>query len=276
MTDLVTPYAGLTKPTVGADSDSWGGLLNGDLDLIDSFLRAIVPPGVSLDYRGPVTPNPPTGFLFEDGSAVSRTTYAALFAVLGTLYGAGDGSTTFNLPDSRNRFTVGAGAAYALASVGGAISYTGSTDGHTLVLAEIPSHNHTATDAGHSHTASDSGHVHTASDSGHSHSASDSGHAHTDGPYWNNNGPFVANRGFSASGSVDLQTGTTGTGFANISIGTGFASVGIATGHAAVTIATGTASVSIGNNGGGTSHSHSLTNLPTLPPYLAANKIIKT
>ena len=54
---------------------------------------------------------PPTGWLLCDGSSVSRTTYAALFAILGTAYGAGDGSTTFNLPDGRGRMPVGAGQA---------------------------------------------------------------------------------------------------------------------------------------------------------------------
>jgi microcystin-dependent protein len=49
----------------------------------------------------------PTGFLACDGSAVSRTTYANLFAAIGTLYGAGDGSTTFNLPDLRGEFIRG-------------------------------------------------------------------------------------------------------------------------------------------------------------------------
>ena len=47
-----TPYAGLTKPTVGADDNTWGGLLNGDLDLIDSFLRQIVPSGAMFPYAG--------------------------------------------------------------------------------------------------------------------------------------------------------------------------------------------------------------------------------
>ncbi|MCT4628971.1 phage tail protein [Winogradskyella sp.] len=50
---------------------------------------------------------PPTGYLVCDGSAVSRTTYAGLFAVLGTTYGAGNGSTTFNLPDYRGKFLRG-------------------------------------------------------------------------------------------------------------------------------------------------------------------------
>ena len=50
----------------------------------------------------------PTGYLLCDGSAVSRSTYAPLFAVIGTTHGAGDGSSTFNLPDLRDRFVVGA------------------------------------------------------------------------------------------------------------------------------------------------------------------------
>ncbi len=57
------------------------------------------------------TATAPTGWLICDGAAVSRATYAALFAVMGTGYGAGDGSTTFNLPDLRGRFALGAGGA---------------------------------------------------------------------------------------------------------------------------------------------------------------------
>lgn len=91
------------------------------------------------------TASAPTGYLLCNGSAVSRSTYAALFAVIGTAYGSGDGSTTFTLPDFRDRFPVGAGTTYAANSTGG------SKD------AIVVSHNHTATsssvvtDNGHSH-----------------------------------------------------------------------------------------------------------------------------
>jgi hypothetical protein len=74
-----------------------------------------VPTGVSLSFRGTVAPS---GYALEDGSAISRTTYAALFAAIGTTYGAGDGSTTFNLPDSRGRVDVGQGTHADVASVG--------------------------------------------------------------------------------------------------------------------------------------------------------------
>lgn len=51
----------------------------------------------------------PGGWLVCDGSAVSRTTYAALFSVIGTTYGSGNGSTTFNLPDFKGRMAIGVG-----------------------------------------------------------------------------------------------------------------------------------------------------------------------
>ena len=66
----------------------------------------------------------PTGWLKCDGRAISRIDYAALFDVIGTTYGAGDGSTTFNLPDMRDRFPVGAGSNYNLNSKGGEDSVT--------------------------------------------------------------------------------------------------------------------------------------------------------
>ena len=66
----------------------------------------IIPPGAGSLYFGAVAP---TGWLFCDGSAVSRTTYAALFTAIGTTFGIGDNSTTFNLPDFRGRLMMGAG-----------------------------------------------------------------------------------------------------------------------------------------------------------------------
>jgi microcystin-dependent protein len=62
------------------------------------------PSGTIVAFAGSTAPN---GYLIADGSAVSRTTYATLFAVIGTTYGTGDGSTTFNLPDLRGRTAVG-------------------------------------------------------------------------------------------------------------------------------------------------------------------------
>lgn len=75
-------------------------------DLVDP-----VPTGVVLPFGGSTVPE---GFLLCNGAAISRTTYAKLFAAIGTLYGAGDGATTFNLPDMRDRFAEGAGGTYSV------------------------------------------------------------------------------------------------------------------------------------------------------------------
>ena len=71
--------------------------ITGDVISIDTDIYVDTPLGTIIPYGGTVAP---TGFLVCDGSAVSRTTYAQLFAVIGTKYGEGDGSTTFNLPDA--------------------------------------------------------------------------------------------------------------------------------------------------------------------------------
>lgn len=102
---------------------------------------AVVPTGTVLDFAGTVIPE---GFLDANlGDAVSRTTYAALFAVIGTTWGAGDGSTTFNLPALKRRSTVGLGGT-GTAVLGNAVGNTGGTETHTLALTDIPSGTYTA------------------------------------------------------------------------------------------------------------------------------------
>ncbi|CAF4030851.1 unnamed protein product, partial [Rotaria sp. Silwood1] len=99
-------------------------------------------------------------WLFCNGSEVSRSTYRALFVVIGTTYGAGNGVDTFNLPDLRARFPFGSAnlADNSFAS-GGAAS-------HTLTVAELPAHTH------------DQGSLQTQNTGAHSHSISDPGHNH--------------------------------------------------------------------------------------------------
>lgn len=76
-------------------------------DILASHFNEVVPIGVVFPYAGA---SAPTGFVLCDGTAYARTgTYAALFAIIGTTYGAGDGATTFNVPDMRSRSIVGAG-----------------------------------------------------------------------------------------------------------------------------------------------------------------------
>ena len=75
-------------------------------NLSTGALSKLVPTAVIFPFAGTNIPN---GFLLCNGAAVSRTVYVDLFEVIGTVYGAGDGSTTFNLPDMRNRYPIGAG-----------------------------------------------------------------------------------------------------------------------------------------------------------------------
>lgn len=100
----------------------------------------------------------PTGWLKCNGAAISRTTYAKLFAVTGTTYGVGDGSTTFNLPDLRGEFirgfddgrAVDSGRTFGTAQAAAMLNHTHSG---TTTSGE-GTHNHTITDTGHSHMQS--------------------------------------------------------------------------------------------------------------------------
>lgn len=122
--------------------------------LRDAIDRGLGPPGALLDYAGA---DAPPGWLVCDGSAVSRTTYAALFAAIGTTWGAGDGSTTFHLPDFRRRVAVGAGGA-ATAALGSTVGSIGGAETEALTVAQIPSHSHgsgtlaTSREGEHSHS----------------------------------------------------------------------------------------------------------------------------
>lgn len=93
----------------------------------------------------------PAGWLLQDGSAVSRATYARLFSVIGTTYGAGDGSTTFNLPNKKGKVGVGRDAAQTEFDV---LGETGGEKTHTLIESELPTINLNSkmSDPGHAHS----------------------------------------------------------------------------------------------------------------------------
>jgi microcystin-dependent protein len=99
----------------------------------------------------------PTNAFLCQGQAISRTTYATLFGVIGVTFGAGDGSTTFNLPDMQGRVAVGAGTGAGLTArtEGG----KGGEEGHVQVIGEMPSHDHGYTEGatGHAHLANAGG-----------------------------------------------------------------------------------------------------------------------
>lgn len=100
-----------------------------------------VPAGTVLSFLGLTAPD---GYLLCDGSAVSRTTYAQLYSIVGVTFGAGDDPSTFNLPDFRGRAPVGAGTGPGLSPR--SIGQQFGEETHTLSVSETPSHNHPARD----------------------------------------------------------------------------------------------------------------------------------
>ena len=121
-----------------------------------------IPVGGLLPYVGSSAPN--SAFALPFGQAISRTTYAGLFALVGTTFGGGDGTTTFNLPDLRGRVpagldNMGGSAANRIGTivtdggtiVGATLGSTGGAATHTQATGEVGLHNHTITDPGHSH-----------------------------------------------------------------------------------------------------------------------------
>jgi len=116
----------------------------------DALQTLLTPTGSLVPYAGT---SAPTGWLFCYGQAVSRATYASLFTALGTTYGSGDGSTTFNLPDLRGRVIagkddMGGASANRLTDQSGGLNGdtlgdSGGSETHTLTTAQMPTHTHT-------------------------------------------------------------------------------------------------------------------------------------
>ena len=155
----------------------------------------------------------PSGWLVCDGSAVSRSTYSNLFAILGITWGAGDGNTTFNLPDLRFRTMVGVDNSHAPGVTGGASSAT-------LNVGNLPSHNHGITDPGH---------VHSVVDPSHSHTITDPTHAHASVVAASNVTAGAAAGGVVVGNTANAATGITATNVAPTGISLGTAVTGITT-----------------------------------------------
>lgn len=92
----------------------------------------------------------PAQWLACDGAAVSRTTYTLLFAQVGVVWGTGDGSTTFNVPDLRSRSPMGSGTGSGLSAR--TLGQHVGEELHVLDVAELATHTHTLTDPGHTHS----------------------------------------------------------------------------------------------------------------------------
>lgn len=129
---------------------------------VTDALGTALPPGIIVPFAAS---NPPAGWLICDGVAVSRSTYNSLFSIIGTTYGVGDGSTTFNIPDLRRMFIRGVDATR---SVGSIEQDQNKSHSHTGSISSAGNHFHSAStsigaDGNHSHigsTSSSGDHIH--------------------------------------------------------------------------------------------------------------------
>ncbi len=134
----------LTKVTENIlDIDSIAPVLAPAVAGIITSATVNTPPGTIVFHCGSTAP---TGYLKANGASISRTTYSSLFSTLGTTFGVGDGSTTFNLPDLRGEFVRGWDDGRGIDS---ARTFGSFQDGF------LPSHTHTMA---HTHTVADHAH----------------------------------------------------------------------------------------------------------------------
>ena len=150
----------------------------------------LIPVGGLMPYAGSTSPE---GWLLCDGSAINRTTYANLFALIGTTYGSGNGTTTFNVPDMRSRMPIGAGAGTGLTSR--ALAATGGAESVVIASGNLPTHTHSIA---HDHASVASG--------GHS-----VDHSHSVNP------PNTTSGGVSANHTHDADPPNTGSTGHNVS-----------------------------------------------------------
>ena len=235
------------------------------------------PPGVIVAYGGSTTA--PVGWLLCDGAAVSRTTYAALFAVISTAYGAGDGSTTFNLPNLKGRVPVGLDAAQTEFDTRGE---TGGSKTSTAPHDHAVDHDHgsfNATSGGHSVDHTHSGNTGNVS-SWHTHSGN-TGYVSADHAHWDYDGdlgaggtglvrkgyanPGDATSGFHANHYHGFSTGDPSANHTH-----GFSTGGVSAGH------THTTSVDVPAFTGTSGASSAAATSGNLQPYIVVNYIIKT
>jgi hypothetical protein len=212
---------------------------------IQTAANVLLPLGGVIDYHSSTPPN--ANFLLANGQAIGRSAYAALntlYSAASYPFGSGDGSTTFNLPDYRDRISIGPN------TVVPGPGYVAGATTHTLIDAELPA---TAVTV----NITDPYHTHTATDSGHSHGVTDPGHSHTMTSGTNTaNGTNVQDASNSGGGPLSTASHTTG-----LTVNSGTANVTNASAATGITAS--------GTLGGGNG-SHSILN-----PVIGMYKMIR-
>lgn len=214
----------------------------------------------------------PTGWLLCDGAAVSRTTYANLFAAIGTAFGAGDGSATFNLPNLKGRVIVGLDSGQTEFDTRGE---TGGEKTVTLALANMPTHSHTVNSHSHGGVTGWKNISHWHDLGGHVHGTSSAGlHRHPLGGDYGSR--FAISHGAAANALLPFQAGGERATFSAMDEvgGHDHGNTGGPTTNSGWTDPAhdhGIAAEAPGTNsqGGGTAHNN-------LQPYLVLNAIVKT
>jgi microcystin-dependent protein len=162
LTNIYANYRSTSTDYTGrTDVKSTAGSLSTTINQMN--VTAYVPTGSVLPFAGS---NPPPGFFVCDGSAISRLTYAYLFEIIGTTYGVGDGSTTFNIPNLKGRVVVCIDSSQSEFDT---LGETGGTKVETLTIDQMPSHNHggiTQSAGVHNHPITDKQHTHTSNATG--------------------------------------------------------------------------------------------------------------
>jgi microcystin-dependent protein len=259
-------------------------------------LIGVAPVGTITMFGGAT---PPGGWLLCDGSAISRSGFSALFSIISTTFGTGDGSSTFNVPNLKGRFALGAGQSTAPGNTNHAMASVGGEETHVLTVAELATHAHTISvsvsvgshthgmdhthNMDHYHNITASGaHSHTATQTAHNHGV---GHKVTDSwqggpspnPYLHADGAYDY-LSTSVAPAITVAAvgniGPTNTVYASQTnsawVNTLYASqTNAAWANTGAATPSGTATGSAANTGSGTAHNN-------MPPFQTVNYIIKT
>lgn len=245
----------VTKSWVDAGDSGVLVIVEGDVAAAPPSTVGLAPTGALMPFAGSVAP---LGWLLCDGTPAVRSIYAALFAVIGTTYGVGNGSTTFDLPNMKGRVPVGFDSTQTEFN---ALNSPGGEKAHLLITAEMPSHTHVQDS--HNHTQNSHNHTqnaHTHVQNSHVHDLVGKSGAMTAPQYVSTNATdgAVSNRYILANGTINLGTSTV----------TAVNQDATATNVAAT--ATNVATTATNQNtGGGGAHN-------ILQPYIVLNYIIKT
>ena len=227
------------------DIESWDAKseFDGEFSSLTGIPNSVIMPAGVINIFAGITA--PEGYLICDGREVSRTEYADLFVVIGTTYGEGDGSTTFNLPDLQSRIPVGISAEPEFDELG----KTGGAKNHVLTVNEMPAHSHTGfTGAAGAHNHG--GRTYLAGQHRHSGTTYGSG----------GSGSKLTYDGLGAANRVAYHMGSHTHDFVTNTVGDHEHGIPFDGNH--------NHSISIQNSGGGNPHNN-------LQPYIVLNFIIK-